>query len=175
MALSPFTHPDIYKTIVVGGKESPGTVTLSGHDNTQEWELRKAKGTTGTRLIFHGRNIMQFTATFNLADDTDRDAWVVFQKMLDATTAAGGVPKALSCYHPDLVAQGLSEVVVSSVGGVLQDPKGGATVAVKFIEHRPTKKHKPLEPVARKGTTVIDPNAALKNKLNAMLDQAKAP
>jgi hypothetical protein len=175
MATSPFTHPQLYRTITIGGVESPGVVVLSGHDRTQEWEIRKSKGTTGSRLINHGRNITQFTATFQLADQDDFDAWESFAKMLAATIAGSGTPKALSCLHPDLVAQGIIEIVVQSVGGLVHDGKGMSTAAIKLIEHTPTKKHTPAQPAARKGTTVLDPNAAAKAELTKLLDQAKAP
>lgn len=175
MALSPFVHPLIFKTLIVGGVESPGTVTLSGHDRTQEWEIKKPKGTTGTPPTNHGRNLMQFTATFFLADDDDRDAWDAFEKMLLATLPKSGKPKALSCYHPDLISRGLSEIVVASIGGVTHDAHGGDSVAVKFIEHLPTKKHKPEQPAARKGKTIADPNASLKKELDDLINQAKSP
>ncbi len=175
MTLSPFNNPDLYQVLTIGGQRSPGKVSLSGHDRTQEWEVRKSKGSTGSTLINHGRNIMQFTATFLLADDADRDAWESFERMLTATLTGKGAPKALSVYHPDLAARGLSEIVVQSVGGMAHDDKGASTVQIKLIEHLPTKKHKPDQPVARKGTTVLDPNAAAKQRLQKLLDQAKAP
>ena len=176
MALSPFTHPLIFKTLILGGKETPGTVTLSGHDRTQEFEIKKPKGVTGTPPVYHGRNLMQFSASFYLADDDDRDAWDVTEKALAALLPKSGRPKATSCFHPDLVSRGLSDVVVQSIGGMQHDGKGGSTVVVKFIEHLPAKKHKPTQPEARKsGKTITDPNAAAKAELNALLEQAKSP
>jgi hypothetical protein len=180
MALSPYVHPEIFRTLIVDGRESPGTVTLSGHDSKEEWEQQRAKGTTGTTTVGHGRGVMQFTASFFLADDADRDKWDSFRSFLQSLRPAnGGKAKAVGVYHPDLVAQQIVDCVVASIGGVTHDNKGGDRVAVQFVEYRPAKPKpaaKPGASAARKpGTTVLDPNAAAKRELQLLLEQARSP
>lgn len=181
MATSPYQHPAIYKSLIFSdGSESPGVVTLSGHDLPEEWEKQRAKGTTGTTTVNHGRGVIEFTATFSLADDEDRDGWDRMVKFLRSTTSAGGggKPKAIGVYHPDLVAQQISDCVVTSIGGLTHDDKGGSKGAVKFLEYRPPKP-KPASKAAaggaRQGRTVLDPNAKAKRELELLLAQAKQP
>lgn len=178
MSSMPATHPAIYKSIIADLVESPGVVTLSGHELAPEIETKSAKGSTGATNTVHGQKIGRFTATFNLIDLDDVTAWESFSKIL-ASTFNGPKPKAISCYHPDLVRQRITDVVVESLGPLQYDSKGGATAVVKFVEYRPPRA-KPAAKAggtngtgARQGTTRIDPNAAAKRELALLLEQAK--
>lgn len=175
MSHMPATHPLIYKSIIADGVESPGVVTLSGHERAPEIETKAAKGSTGATNVQHGMKIASFTATFNLIDLEDVTAWDSFTKVLESTFN-GPKPKAIFVYHPDLVRQRITEVIVESLGPLQYDAKGGATAVVKFVEYRPPKP-KPAAKAGgtaeRKGTTKVDPNAAAKRELQLLLDQAK--
>jgi hypothetical protein len=179
MATSPATHPDIYKTLIVNGGESPGAVKLSGFDFEQDWEEQKAKGSTGATSLNRGRKLVKFTATFMLADLEDVEAWETFHRTL-RESVEGPKPKALLIFHPDLMRQGAIDFVVTSIGGMAHDGKGGSTVTCKFLEYRPPKPRPAAKADAgagtRRGTTTVnDPNAARKAELAALLEQAKAP
>lgn len=177
MALSPATHPDIFKALIIGGAFTPGVVTLSGHDRKEQWEKSKAKGTTLPTTVNHGRDLMQFTATFDLADDEDLDGWEALQKQLLSMTGSSKT-KALGVYHPDLVSQQITDVVVVSIGGLTHDDRGGAKASVVFLEYRPPRPKPAAKPQARTGVTTVDrpdPNAAAKRELAALLEQAKNP
>lgn len=172
MATSPATHPDIYKTLIVNGSESPGAVKLSDFDFVQEWEEQKAKGSTGATSLNRGRKLARFTATFMLADLEDVAAWDEFHKTL-RESVEGPKPKALFIVHPDLVRQGAIDFVVTQIGGMVHDGKGGSTVACKFLEYRPAKPKAPAKADGSKPRN--DPNAARKAELAALLAQAKQP
>jgi hypothetical protein len=181
MATSPYIHPLLYKSLLIGpaSLETPGVVTLSGHDRKEKWEKQSPKGTTGTSTVNHGRDVVEFTASFFLADDEDRDGWDTILKFLQSMTSGpGGKPKAFFCIHPDLVSQGIIECVVTQIGGMTHDSKGGSTVAAKFLEYAPPKP-KPASKATtagvRQGKTVLDPNAAAKRELQLLLQQAKDP
>lgn len=167
MATSPATHPGIYKSLIVNGVETPGAVKLSDFPFDQEWEEQKPKGTTGASSLNRGRKLCRFTATFMLADLEDFEGWEEFHKTL-RESVDGPKPKALQIFHPDLMRQGAIDFVVTQIGGMAHDGKGGATVACKFIEYRPPKPKAPNKPSAR-----TDPNAARKKELAALLEQAK--
>jgi len=176
MATSPSTHPELYESIKLGNSPSPGRVTLSGHDRKQKWEIQNPKGTTGFNEINHGQEPMTFTATFYLVDLDDVQAWEDFLRVLrSAIPIAGGKPKALPIYHPDLARQQISDVVCETIGGLTHDDKGGATVSVTFLEYRPHKPRPATKPAARQGVTTLDPNAAAKRELSQLLEQAKGP
>jgi len=139
----------------------------------------------------NGDPVGEFRASFLLADDaiedtglTQFDEWEAFQALLESMTA-GATPIALPIYHPDLALNQFTEVTIKSIGGMLHDGKGGATVIIDFIEYKPPKKKKASgakakasSPTARVGTTtlnVVDPNAAAKAQLAGLLDEANRP
>ncbi len=98
---------------------------------------------------------------------------------------AGSTPIALPIYHPDLALNNFTEVSIDTIGGMIHDGRGGATVIIDFIEYKPPKKKsaagakaKASSPTARVGTTtlnVVDPNAAAKAQLAGLLTQANTP
>jgi hypothetical protein len=177
MTTTPYTHPDLYKSIHIGGVLSPGKVTLSGFDRDHDWEVQKPKGSTGTNTINRGPANSGFTASFYLVDEEDVAAWDDFQRML-AASVEGAKPKALSAYHPDLVRNKILDVVVAKIGSMQHDTDGGATVVCKFIEYRPPKAKPAVKADASskaRDSTVNDPNAARKAELDALLAQAREP
>ncbi|MBK8997684.1 MAG: hypothetical protein IPM35_18300 [Myxococcales bacterium] len=189
MSTNPFQHPELYSAVKLGGVRSPGVVTLSGHDRNQDWEIKAAKGQEGASTSRNGEKIAEFTATFYLCDlsiggaPSDLDRWDDFQRLIESTTA-GPSPVALPIEHPDLARNRINQVVNGGVGGMVHDGKGGATVAVKFIEYRPPKKKasgKPKPKATSSSTTddaakkiadiVNDPNASAKAQLAALEEQ----
>lgn len=176
MATSPATHPELYKSIVVDSRTSPGKVTLSNCDRKHEWDQQKPKGQTGEVSVNKGPKNSGFTASFYLVDETDVGGWDDFVAVLNASVE-GPKPKALSVYHPDLARNKITDVVVESIGILQHDGKNGATVVVKFLEYRPAKPKPAAKAAAGKAKSAArpDPNAARKAELAALLDQAKAP
>lgn len=182
MAISPHTHPDIYRSINVNGTDSPGVVTLSGYPREQQWEEQKAKGTAGSTDLNRGRKNSGFTASFYLVDTDDLDGWDSFQRML-TDSVDGPKPKALLITHPDLLRNKVLDFVVQSIGDMTWDGKGGATIVCKFREYRPAKPKPAVKAEAGKAgggaanavAARTDPNAARKAELAALLEQAKQP
>jgi hypothetical protein len=174
-------------TIVLGTMRSPGTCTISGHDRNENWDVQKAKGTTGASSQLNGKDIGKFTVTFYLVDDgsaepgqSQFEQWDRFEKLIRSLTDAS-TPVALPIYHPDLARQGFTEVSNAGIGGVTRDKLGGRTVTVSFIEYKPPKK-KPAaqaqaKPAAAGGATgaqkAPDPNAKAKQELKDLVAAAK--
>lgn len=175
MATSPYTHPAIYKSVIVGGVPSPGVVTLTGHDRIHRWEKQSPKGTVGDFVLNHGRGIAEFTATFFLVDLNDIEDWDDFVRIL-AASQEGPKAKALSIYHPDLVRNKITDAVVTSIGGVTHDAKNGAQAVVKFLEFQVVRK-KPVTKAdpAAKTPNKPDPNADVKRELTALTEQFRVP
>lgn len=189
--LTPYSFPALYASIILGNATSPGTVTLSGHDSIENWDVQEAKGTTGASTTLNGKTPGTFTATFYLASDSDDEQgendftrWENFQKVIESTIS-GATPVAISIYHPDLCRNGITEVVKDSISGMTHDSKGGATVVVVFRKYVPAKPKPAVKPkskptaggAASKGAPPKkeDPNAAAKKKLNGLVDEAKKP
>jgi hypothetical protein len=172
--------------LILGTTESPGTLTLSGHDRVKNWDVKAAKGQTGASSSLNGDPIGQFQATFFLADQEDFDRWEAFQRLIESMTN-GPVPVALPVYNPDLARNHFTEVSGAMVGGMLHDARGGRTVQVKFIEYKPPKpkptakaKAKPAGKAAQGGPGAAppakpDPNAAAKRELAGLLAEARKP
>lgn len=182
MSTSPYQHPAIYQALILSnGMTSPGKVRLSGHDSKDKWERQAPKGSTGEVSVNHGRELVEFVAAFELADDEDRDGWEEFAKFLNSLTSAGGngKPRAIGVYHPDLVARSLTDFVVTSIGGLVHDDKGMSRSSVKFLEFRPPKP-KPASKAAAggmraPGKTTLDPNELAKRELQRLLEEARKP
>lgn len=177
MALTPHTHPELFKVVVVGGVPSPGKVTLSDGRRDHDWDKQKAKGQTGCTTVNRGPDVADVVASFYLADEEDVDGWDSFHRVL-AASVEGPKPSALSIYHPDLARNKITDVVVQSIGLLQHDGRGGATVVCKFLEYRPPKPKPAVKAgaKARTGTTTVnDPNAARKAELDALLQQAREP
>jgi len=179
MTLSAVQNPELYDQIELGNVESPGKVTLSGHDSEVEWDIKAGAGQNGATMTRKGRKPKEFTATFYLVKDDvegydDFEFWDEFQALIDSTTS-GKTPKALDIWHPDLERVGIKSVVKKSVGGMVHDGKGGATVVVKFIEYLPPKPAGGSPNGAlRAKPKADDPNAAALAELARLTEQYKA-
>jgi len=174
---NPIDQPELYDSIVTAGKSSPGQVTLSGHDRNHKWDIKDADGAGGASTTHKGEKVAQFSASFALVKDPVLDIdefadWETYVATLKAALPNSGPPKALDIYHPDLAANDIKSVTIESIGGMVHDGKGGATVVVKFLEYRPAKKKggspKGSKPAAQKP----DPNGDLKAQIYALLKQA---
>lgn len=140
---NPIDNEELYDVIVLAGVRSPGKVTLSGHEREVGWDVKKGDGQQGASMTLKEAPPGKFTATFELIKDLgqaidDFAAWEAFLPVL-RSSFAGTTPKALDAYHPDLALNGFKSVVVAKIGGLQHDGKGGAKVAVEFIEYLPPK------------------------------------
>lgn len=139
---NPIDNEELYDRIELAGVRSPGKVTLSGHDRKQTWDIKPADGVRGARTSYKGDQVAQFSATFFLLKDKilgidDFAAWESFALIIRNSLPKTGKPKALRIYHPDLSANDIKDVSQASIGGMVHDGKGGATVVVEFLEYRP--------------------------------------
>lgn len=170
--------------ILLGSTQSPGVVTLTGHDRNKDWDIKAAKGSTGASSSLNGDPIGSFQAEFYLADDEEFAAWESFQRLIESTTN-GPTPVALPIYNPDLALNRFTEVVNGGIGGVLHDGRGGRTVQVKFNEHKPPKPKPSAKAKAKPAQTYAntdegkrsppDPNADAKRELAGLVDEARRP
>lgn len=162
MTTTPFKNPELYRSIVFGGVRSPGTVTLSGHDRNEDWEIKPAKGQTGASTTRNGQPVAQFTATVYVVDnDPIVDQFAELEKFRATvrSTTAGKTPVALPIQHPDLAAQGITQATNAGIGGLVHDGKGGATQVFKFLEFKPAKKVTGGKPKAKQTGKSADADA----------------
>lgn len=166
----PINDEEMFNTIDLGGVFSPGTVTLSGHDDKVGWDVKAGSGQRGATMTRKGAVPPEFTATFYLATEEQIGLWPEFRSAINATVA--GTTKAVDIYHPDLATNGITSVVKGTIGGVVHDGKGGQTIAVKFQVYAPPVRATgtPSGSKAKKGP---DPNAAALAELAALTEEYK--
>lgn len=170
-------NEDLYNAISLGGKTSPGKVTLSGHNRKTEWDVKSGPSLNGATTTIKARPPIEFSASFYLVKDVaqgtdDFAAWDAFEPIIKSTIA-GKTPKAVDIYHPDLARNDIKSVCEAEIGGFIYDGKGGATVTVKFQEYRPPKKQggTPLGSTKGQGR---DPNQDVKDQLARLTAQYTA-
>lgn len=187
MTARPFENDLVLYRVLLDTVWSPGKATITGHDRPKNWQNEAAKGATGASSTLNGDPIGVFQILFELAGDgyntdffasNDFDEWEKFQKLIESTTPPGAKPVALPIYHPALARQKITEVVNAGVGGMVYDDRGGASVIVKFQEYKPLKRKAPAKPTAGKvgaSPVAVDPNAAAKATLAALVAEAQKP
>lgn len=174
-------NPELFDTITLGGKVSPGKATLSGHDRKATWDVKTGNGQSGASTTLKDIPPIEFQCTFLLIRDDaegidDLAAWPEFQAVIDATVS-GSAPKAVDIYHPDLASQDppIKSVCKATVGGATYDDKGAKTIVVKFQEYRPASaKGGSVNGSSSKGGKSAgeqDPNADVKAQLNNLTNQ----
>jgi hypothetical protein len=175
---SPARDPHLFDSIEFDGLFSPGVVTLSGHDREQNFDVKESDGQKGATTTWKGTKVGGFTATFrlafNAADELDDfGAWDFFvERLWDTIPPKSTKPAAKDINHPDLARNGIRAATVKKIGGLQHDGKGGATVAVEFLEYYPPKPAKTGTPAGAKKQKE-DPNDPLVKALK-VLDETKA-
>lgn len=173
--MNPVDDFDLYDVVEVDGVNTPGIVTITGHDRVQRVDVKSADGSGGASVTHKGEEPAQFTTTFTLCKDLDSGVdefieWEVFRAQLrgyeDGTRAA-------NLYHPDLATNLITQATVKKIGGMKHDGKGGATVSVDWVEFKPPRP-KTKNPKAG-GKKKPDPNQDAKDEVDRLINEAKQP
>lgn len=167
---NPIKNEDLFRTVLLGDVETPGeVVSITGHDRKVDWDVKAASGQVGASTTLKGLPLREVTVTIYLADQDDFNAWPACRTAL-LSTISGPKPKAIDIYHPDISANDIASVVLSSIGGVVHDKKGGQTIIIKLQEYKPPKP-KGGSPSGSKGSSKgPDPNAEKLAQLAALTD-----
>lgn len=143
--LSPWTDPDKWDVITIGGIVFTGKCSLSGEGVKKKNDHRSPRGRNGGRTVATGFDLVEITITlaaFPSEDHPDDEDEQVRQ--LDAIIArvASRAPstqdaEAVAIAHPALGAMGLTSFTLTSID--LPEFEAGSTLNVtfKFKEHRP--------------------------------------
>jgi hypothetical protein len=181
-APNPVDHEELFNSIFLGGQQSPGTVTLSGHDREAKWDVKTVKGKKGANITLDTIQPTKFQASFYLVTRDQWDDWESFQDLIESTFN-GTTVRALDIYHPDLARNGIKSVCGAKIGGKKHDGKGGQNVTIEFLEYfppiegggTPTKSEelpRPLRP--GENGPEVDPDAAALAQLGALRAKSEA-
>ena len=157
--VDPLNDPDLYDHIELGDVESPGVVTLSGHDRKIGWKVNSGSAQSGATTVRTCDDPVEFLASFYLADEDDFNDWPAFLAVVNATVATP-TSKAVDIYHPDLAENGIKSVVKATVMGTVHDGKGGQTRAIKFLEYKSPRKAGGSPNGSKAASKAPDPNQA---------------
>ena len=173
---NPIDNPDLFSAIVLGGKRSPGKVTLSGHDRTYKIDVKEASGQAGASTTLQGIAPTQFTATFSLMRDAIDEfaAWPEFQDIIEKTVS-GKEPKAITIYHPALKANNINSVILAKMGGATEVGKGETQIVVTFQEYFPPKKAGGAVGGSKDKAKKVDPNQDLQNEIARLRKEYEKP
>ena len=168
--INPLDDPALYNVVELGGVQSPGRVTITGHDRKQGWDIKKGSGQKGATTTRSTVDPVEFTCSFYLADREDFDAWPTFLATVNST-ADGAAPLALDIYHPDLAEVGITSVVKATVAGTTHDGMGGQTKVVKFLEYRPPAPARGSPKGSKASAKAQNPNQAALDELARLTEE----
>jgi hypothetical protein len=143
--LSPFTDPDKWDVITIGGITFTGKCSLSGEGVKKKNDHRSARGRNGGRTVATGFDLVEITVTLAAFPSEDHPEDIDEQvRQLDAIIArvASRSPtqqdaEAIPVAHPALSAMGLTSFTLTSID--LPEFEAGSTLnlTLKLKEFRP--------------------------------------
>jgi len=143
--LSPFTDPDKWDVVTIGGITFTGKCSLSGDGVKKKNDHRSPRGRNGGRSVATGFDLVEITVTLSAFPSEDHPDDVDEQvRQLDAIIArvASRSPtqqdaEAIPVAHPALSAMGLTSFTLTSID--LPEFEAGSTLnlTLKLKEFRP--------------------------------------
>lgn len=129
--MNPFSEDVDYA--LIGGKRTPGTLTLEGVNSPRQWDERRGFGYSGATLIFRRVGLSRFTARIILVTEEDFEDWDLFRPTV-AAPPRGERARALDFWHPIAEDNEIHAVVVEDVVAPHQTADGEWTVEIRLIE-----------------------------------------
>lgn len=178
---NPADSHELFDSIVFDGVRSPGIVTVSGFEREQNLDVKESDGQKGATTTWKGEKVAKGTLSFYLVrnDDVNEfELWDAFAALWWATVPpkSGKKPVAKDVYHPDLARNHVTSLILSKMGKIVHDGRGGAAVTIDASEYYPPK------PAAAGGASgskpKTDPNDPISQataELNNLLNTASKP
>lgn len=162
-AVSPWAYAEAWDTITIGKLSWYGKFEIRGASRKYLWNIANGWGFAGAYEIFQAAPPSKFTITFYLWAD---EQYSTYLSLLDAlrytpqhlppnnSSGAAGNTNALTVVHPQLQNNGITQVVVESIGDLQkQSDDLMFSFTVDFIEFVPQKAFPAQTP-----DTSADPN-----------------
>ena len=181
--MNPHDNNNLFYKLTAGDKDSPGKiVAITDCDREWVWDEKKPTKQEGVDAILHGVKRGIVAVTFWLWKDYDTnidhfELWDAFQDQLESFNS-GPEARAFEVYHPVLSRQGYTELRLKKIYGQQFLPTGEALVRVDFSQHLPPREKKPVKVAASQVSPIskkVDPNAAAKAELAALVKEAQEP
>lgn len=155
LSANPLESPDAWDKLVAAGVENPGLFVLAGGGNrVYSWEVKDPQGGQGGFVTYKGwalsdgiKGRFKFWTAQQIAD-----FYSTYMPLLqyDATKQA---PKPVDVYHPALLANGITSVVVKDISPLTDEGAQLWYVDVEMVEYGPPpKKNATTTPNGSKGS-----------------------
>ncbi len=135
---NPIQIPAIYEKLVVAGELSPGVCDVTGFARSWDWDVKKAKGASGSSATLQGEPLAKGKVEFLLWLPEHFDSWNAFRELLVRGQQQKKI-EALDVLHPVLTDLGIFSLVVEEIGQVTRKGRGLYSITVQFLEYRPPK------------------------------------
>ncbi len=135
---NPIQIPAIYEQLVVAGELSPGVCEVSGFARSWDWDVKKAKGSSGASATLQGEALAKGKVKFLLWEPEHFDQWATFRELLVRGQQQKKI-EALDVLHPVLTDLGIFSLVVEDIGQLTKGSRGLYSITVSFLEYRPPK------------------------------------
>jgi hypothetical protein len=156
--VDPFSSPQAWDTIVVGGQDSPGLCHMEELHRPYGWDVKKGKGSDGATLTHTGRQLAKWKTRHHLWTVAHFLAWSLWSQALKYEPTKGQPVVALDVFHPALVAVDVSVAIVVNLGDPHHKGKGLYEAVVEWLEYRPP------PPAKATATPTSAPDAGLPDK-----------
>lgn len=135
----PFTNPQDWDYVIIGGVKSPGICKVSGFSRKNEWDLKKGKGTIGATLTFVGKPPAKGKIVWQIWTSEQYESWISFRQLLKYDPTKKSVT-AIDIYYPSLDDIDIHSVVCEDLGQLEHQGNQLYTIEAEFIEYFPPPK-----------------------------------
>lgn len=181
--VNPIENPQAWDVVEIGQVESPGMCKVSGFKRSNEWDIKKGKGTVGATATYVGKPPAKGTIVFYLWTVAHFHEWDEFRPLLKYDPTKKAV-QAVDIWHPALADIDVNSVIVDDIGQIEHEGQQLYSITVSLTEYFPAPKKSAVGTPAgststQKGTTPgtpPDPIAdAQQAEIAALLKKASEP
>lgn len=134
MSFAPLDTPVDY--ILLAGERSPGLADVTGADSVRELQERRGYGLGGATVVYRGIKLISPKVTLRLFLPEHWEAWHEWKRLVERAPT-GTRARAMDIWHPILEDQGVTSVLVESVGQPVQTNDSEWSITIGFKEYRP--------------------------------------
>ncbi len=155
-AVSPWANPTEWDTIQIGSVQWFGKFEIRGAARKYKWNIADGWGFQGAYEIFQAQPPAKFSITFYLWADVQYSTYLALVGALayspthlppNNATGASSATNALSITHPQLQNNGISQVIVESIGDLQKQSDDLLfSFTVDFVEFVPQRPFPPQVP-----------------------------
>ena len=134
--INPLENAGDFDAIYIGGTRSPGVIAVNGIEGFRrktKWDKKLGKGSKGAVSTLTQEPPAEGRITFLLWLPHHWDDWATFLPLLQYTPDKGA-EQAVSVYHPELYALGISALVTEEIGLITHLGRGRYERIVQFHE-----------------------------------------